>query len=376
VRSNHLAHPVRPARGLLLVLLPLALLMAACGSSDDGGSGAGTTTTSSASGTTQAAGGGSADPLAPQPLAEPVSVTLAMPGLKAESWAAAILADQMGEFEKENLDLEVVLLPFPDIIAGMLSDQVQVFAAGFNASIFNAMATGADLKFAAATGEPSPEGESGLYVRTELANPDGTVDPCALEGKNVSMGGTVGFGSVSVLWTNDFLAQCDLTLDDINLVLVGGPDLVLGLETGSVDAGFLPDPFWKQVQEDGTAVLAAPTLPVSLGGYLFNSFLEDEPEAAEAVLRAMLRTVRDHLQGDYHADPAVMAVLAEQTGIPVDVMTATPSLVFPEDMKLTESAIVPLQEIWLGVGDMLTYTEPIPASEMFDESLVQSILAG
>jgi ABC-type glycerol-3-phosphate transport system substrate-binding protein len=82
-------------------LVALALLAAACGGSDGGTASDGGTTPAPDT-TTGGTAARPSDPLAPQPLPEPTPVRVVL-STKIEPYLAPLLAQELGEFEKENL---------------------------------------------------------------------------------------------------------------------------------------------------------------------------------------------------------------------------------------------------------------------------------
>jgi NitT/TauT family transport system substrate-binding protein len=105
------------------------------------------------------------------------------------------------------------------------------------------------------------------------------------------------------------------------------------------------------------------------------SFIEDEPDVARAMTRALLRTVRTYLQGDYHADDEVMDALADGMGTDVETLRAQPSLLFDPDMGIDGESVEALQEAWIEV-DVLEYDEPVPAEELIDATVVDDVREG
>lgn len=377
--------------GLLAAVAATSVAIAACGGDDDGGSSttASASTTGAAPDTTAApdatAGGGSTaapdptgstgdDPLAPAPLAERTKLTVAVAGYKGEGYSPLFLADAFGEFDAENLDVDVKVINPSDALVAMDSGQVDVYAAGFLANIFNAITSGSDLKWIASVHHNPPTSGMGFWARTELLT-DGKLDPCDVKGKTVSLGGATGYAGSGSWSMADFIAQCDLNLKDFTLSTLGGADLVIAMEQGAVDIGFLADPAWVPLKEDGTAELVIPAYSEPLGGYIVGELQTENPEALRAFVRALLRVVRDDLQGDYKTNPEVLAALSNALEIPEDSLAALPALIFDPSMEIDPRPIDEMQAIWFDVGDILT-GQPIPADEVIDMSYVHDVLAG
>src|SRR5207237_6837519 len=112
------------------------------------------------------------------------------------------------------------------------------------------------------------------------------------KGKVSSPGGAQGIGSSTVAVIQPFLAKCKLTLKDMQVSTLGGGDLLAAMQSGSVDIGNLPDPFWQDPDQKGYAKLLVPFAKgIVLGGYPLGSAREEDARAA-ARLRARSRAQR------------------------------------------------------------------------------------
>ena len=381
----------------LVAALALAATAAACGDDDDDAADPATTaaaadttaaaaaTTAGGASATTAAGGTSATTAAaagdaapgtpaPQPLPEKKKLTASLLAQGVEAYAALHLARHFGEFEKENLEVEVTNLPSSDTLVGMISGQISTTPSGYQANVFNAIQGGSDLKWVSPLHVPPDDSRLGMWVRTDLVGDDGKFECSEFKGKSVSFGGTAGLAATSSWWMSEHLAQCDLTVLDLTLSTLAGPEMLIALESGSLDAGFLFDPIWADAEREGYAKLIVSQPRVALGGYLFGTMRDEEPEVVEAFVRAIMRTTRTYLQGDYHQDPDVVAGLVETMGVPEETITGGLSLVFDADLTFDPSPIVPMQEVWIGVGDILTYDTPMPADDLFDLRFIDEVL--
>jgi NitT/TauT family transport system substrate-binding protein len=360
----------------IAVIIVAALVAAACGGSDDGGS----ATPTAAPGTTAAgpsASGGGEGPgtPAPRPLPERTSATIAV-AFPVEPFAAVYLAQEMGEFEAENLDVEIVQMPANEGIVALASGQIEMQLAGISAGALNAIAGGTDLVFVANGHYLDEAHQDGLWVRKDLLGPDGEIDPARIPGMRISLG-SAGVSTTSAVPVARWLDEHGYGLGDITSVPLGGPDMLVALEQGSVDASYLNSPMWQQPSVAECCVLVTPQPPIAASVYTFTAEgIEREPEVAAAIMRAIARTVRTYLQGDYHADPEVMAVLSEVLGTPIDVLASSPSLRFDPDLGLEVDVLEESQAVWVEAGGILEYDEPRPLDAVADTSLVEAVLAG
>lgn len=366
---------VRPRKRLwqlIAGLLVIALFAAACGDDDD-------TTTADNGGSTTAApstGGegdgpaGEGDP-APQPLAERTKLRVSYP-VAIEGFAHLLLADHFGEFEKENLEVELTVAPGNEALVLLGSDDLDIVMGSPNAGFMNAVNAGVDVRWVGPTYEGNPDSNTGLWIRSEILGDDGEAQADEVKGMSVALG-QLGFAAPSAIVVRDFLKPLGLELTDIEVSNLQGADMVLALENGGVDAAVVLDPFTQQVAAADYATFVQPFAPISTGGFLAGSIREKNPDALDAFMRAIARTVRTYLQGDYHEDPEVVAALSEIIGIDEDAIKQNEPLVWNPDLVVDPKVVEDFQEMWIAAG-LLQYDEPMPASDLIDDSAIKRVL--
>lgn len=346
----------------IAVLGGAALLAVGCGSSDD---------SAAAPTPTTAAGVGDAG-IPPQPLATRSKLKVTIPA-KYETFSSVYLADAFGEFDKENLDVEVVSAQSQDVLPLMQKDEVQVQGCGPSVGTFNAINAGIDLVWAAPNSTPSAPGdETGLWVSNDLLGPDGKVDPEALKDATIGLG-NLQLGSSNALPVSQFLDTIGLSLTDLTTSPLNGGDLVAAFQNGAVQAAWFNAPLWQPIGAAGNATLVHPQGDLVLGGYCLGPHRGEHAEELEAFFRALARTNRVYLQGDYHQDPAVVQAISKAIGVTPDIITKTPPLVFDPELELDANVSTDLQTIWLDAG-LLTYSPPLTSQQLVDTSLVRSAL--
>lgn len=365
--------------GLAMVVV---LVSAACGNDGGGVSAAGTTTPSTevgtdlVSGELPCAGGTPLATLEPaaQPLPTKASVTM-VAGAKVEALVVPYLADHLGEFERENLDVTFQILPPADAAVLLATNRADMMIGGLGAGELNAIASGVDMRWIANAHQQSPESQEGLWLRDEYFTADGKPDPAAIKGMKVALSASSAASTASVP-TARWLESIGLSLADVSLVNLPATEILIALESGAIGAGYLVAPFWKTASSGDFAQLVTPLPPFAASGYLLaGEHLGEDRAVAEAIVRAMSRTIEACLQGDYHADPAVVAALAEVLGQPVDVLVSTPSLVFDPQLGFDTSQLGDLQSVWLA-ADVLDYDEPLADDELVDLTVVEHALSG
>ena len=132
-----------------------------------------------------------------------------------------------------------------------------------------------------------------------------------------------------------------------------------------MDAAWLASPFWQSDEIATCCTQVLGDLP-TLGKYIFGTkFLEEEPETAEAIIRALARTNRTYLQGDYHDDPEVMAILSQALGAPEEQIASSDEYVFDPNLGIDLDYVTKAQEIWI-TGGALEFDEPLDPDRVVD----------
>jgi NitT/TauT family transport system substrate-binding protein len=353
----------------LIGIIAVALTLSACGSSSKSDSKT-SAATSAAAGSSPAASSSAAtgpNTPAPKPLATMTDVTASVPFLNIEGYAPLLLANYFGEFKKENLNVTIQTVTTNNLVVLMQQGKVDFAPAAPSAGIFNAIQGGADIKGIGGGVMFSKDDLQGYYLRKGLIGSDGKFNPCDLKGKKVSTGSATGLGAPSVVELASYLAKCNLTVNDVTIVPQGGTDLFAALSAGAVDAGYLADPIWPQAVSAGMLLIQPFTAGIT--SYFMGPIRTKQPEVAAAIARAMIRTVRTYLQGDYRADPTVHAAMMKALGATEAQLTGPSPLVFSPDWKFPVDLIAPIEAEWIKIGKLLNYTTPLPTSSYYDDSI-------
>ncbi|MGA1247488.1 MAG: ABC transporter substrate-binding protein [Candidatus Nanopelagicales bacterium] len=310
--------------------------------------------------------------LEPQPLENPVTLKVSI-ATNNEGFAALKVADVAGEFAKENITIEYVALPSTEAIPALASGLVDVSAFGITVPFFNAIAGGAEVKMVYAGAENAEA--SGLFVKSEIADQGAA----ALKGKIIGL--SQGWGQMATVIIEEHLATGGLTLDDLEVAIIPIEDIALSLDSGVIDMAHFGPPNSLLFLENGKAkkVVGYPKGARNLGYAFGPRLLEEEPEIGQAFIRALMRTTENYLNGDYKADPEKLAIFAEAIDVTEEDALLTESVDFTtfSQSEIDNGAFDfyrKVQELWIRLGDLLTYEEPLTPSEYADWSFVQRIL--
>jgi ABC-type nitrate/sulfonate/bicarbonate transport system substrate-binding protein len=291
-------------------------------------------------------------------------VKIAMP-VKVQNFDHALLADAMGEFQAENLSPSIEILQTPDIITLLAQGKVDVGAIGLNAGVLNAIASGVDIKWVSGFTQVQPSDQAGLYVRSDWVEDPESFDMAKLKGAKIAIG-VGGLSTQQILDIKQALAQDGVQLDEVEVVELASSDFGSAMQSHAVDAVSASNV--QQIIDQGTGVKVSGIAPITAGGYFYSPHLLDEDrDVGEAVMRALIRTQCDHLQGNYYDDPEVLSALSTILGIDEAKVQSQPPLVF--DLKIQDGSLDQLEQAWREQGNLLQYQGEIDRSKVIDESI-------
>ncbi len=357
----------------------LALMATACGDDDSGDNAETPDTTPTVVTTTPDDGtqppGTTADPgtpdevgPAPQPLAETVSLEVGS-NILLPFMAPVILAIEFGEFEKENLDItEIQVIPASDAMVLLGQGTLDIQYGAPDAQMMNAFSQGIDIRWVGGNFRDPLGTAIGLWARRDVFSDPENPDLSELAGKTIAT--SSGPGGISGVPIAGILEGLGVDPADTQREQIPSAEILLALENDAVDAGWLISPFYSQAEESGDYVyVGGPQDLQPIGGALFGpNLINDNRDAGVAFLRALQRTINTYLSGDWTSDDAVVAAIAQGTGLDEDVVRNQPLYEFVLDPSegLTDLA----QQVFFA-DDVLSYDDPIPESDLVDRSFLE-----
>lgn len=299
---------------------------------------------------------------------------------KTMPFAPVIVGDMLGGFRDEGIEIEYQVIGPSDSIPLLATGQIDVVLTAPSAGIFNAIASGADVRMVAPF-SPSPEENSGsgngLWVKDSMTG--GSYEPSDLTGATI--GSSAGDGSLISVLVYDELQKADMDLSDVKFQTLGVSDILVGLQSGAITAGWLSDPTWVAAQADkeldAELVLGWPA-SVPQGGVIYGpSLLDDRPEVGKAFLKGYYSAVADHLSGEYYDDAEVMDVLAEANEVPVETLKQVPAPNFESLLSGQFSPVLSpdkLQSVYSSKPGILQYDKPLSEADVYDLTASEEVL--
>jgi NitT/TauT family transport system substrate-binding protein len=217
------------------------------------------------------------------------------------SVSGLFVAMDRGYFAEQAIDVATETITSPTaMVPALATGQVDVGTGAMSASLWNAIARGADLRLVALQSAIIPGIPNSVYVARKADLESGAIsDYASLRGKRVSNNGTGNFTQI-VLWKA--IEMGGLTPDDVTIVDIAQPDALVALTNGSIDVAALSEPVRG-------AALAQPSLAVwkeyydiypnqQATAWVYSpQFAGERPDVGRRLMVALLKGIREFYDG-------------------------------------------------------------------------------
>jgi NitT/TauT family transport system substrate-binding protein len=318
---------------------------------------------------------------APVPLATKTKIVIAT-NFKLEFNSPVAVANTLGEYAKENLEVEFVNLSFANGIPQLATGQVDVGIGGFEIALFNAGNQNLDMRVIAGNYFPPKAGDytvpqTGLYCRRDaFTTPD---KPILKEIESKKWGTAAGRGSSAVYYSAAEIQKRvpDFSMKKVDVQTIPSVDIIPALKNKAIDCGILLDPLWTQLANDPAYFQAATQTPGEpLGVMAFGkNLLKDKPEVGQAFMRAYIRTINTYFNGNYHQDAKVMAEIQKWTGA-TDAAQAELAKQLPLtfDWEIRKDTTTRIQSLFIDLGVLTDIKTPVAEDKLVDRSVYEKVL--
>jgi NitT/TauT family transport system substrate-binding protein len=303
----------------------------------------------------------------PKPLPARETVRVAVPGQLKQN-AVVILGKELGEFEKENISIEYSIQRPSDGLVLLSTGRVDTLVSQGSAAFFNAVAGGSEIKMAYPSGFWAPEGKTGFWVSKAFLN-GRKYSPDLLKGQTIAS--TAGPGTLISQYVEVELNKVGLDQRAVTWKTMGVGDILIALENGAINFGVLIDPITEKADPSKVEFCFAGGQPETgvVGAYFLGpKLLKERRDVGEAFVRALVRTVRTYLTGDFTKNPKVMEVLAKQLQVPEDELRKSSGIVFGERVQFAKDMAATLQKTYSLTPGLLSYSTPLADDQVIDRS--------
>lgn len=225
-----------------------------------------------------------ADSIDQQPDDGPVEitdVTIQIDGAAVPYYAPIYEAQEQGFFADRGLNVEVLYAEGSAILQNVAAGNVE-FGFPNGDSVITAKANGVDVRVVHTTYQ---QGIGAVLFNEETS---GITDAASLKGKTIAV---TDLGSPNYIQLQAILDSADLTVDDVNVVVVGSGAIVQALQNGEVDAIVFSRLRYYALEAAGFPVgqiLSDEFLP-SFGNIVVTSpgLIDEKPEVVSAFTAAL-----------------------------------------------------------------------------------------
>lgn len=311
-------------------------------------------------------------PVAAPPPATPPELRKVNAGyVSALSFAPLFVAYEKGYYREQGLDVDLqTLTGGTDMVTQTASGNLDVGAGSPGAGLFNALARGIQLKFVAPVSIFKPPVSTPLIGSKALQDSGELRSISDLRGRRVSI---ISRGAASEYFLDQAPRRGGLTIGDIDLVTLPGPDAVLALANESIAAGNVTEPNASEAIDKGVGVVlnndyAENVLAIIM--YFNEGFAQTRREDGIRFLTGFYKAVRD-LEPSYHDDD--LMIIAQYTHLsPQTIRTAARPYHDPNgNLRLTDMEA--MQRFSMAQGDT-TYTAPLDFARFADSSFTDAAL--
>jgi NitT/TauT family transport system substrate-binding protein len=305
---------------------------------------------------------------AAEPLPAPATLRVAVPATLGIEQAPLLLAEALGEFEAENLTIELLPLDTRAAMDALASGEVDLAVGAIDGPYFDALHRGSGARVVlggALSTAPNAMSvaQTGLWVRDDALDDDDLADlqlqPVAVPGGN---------RSAASYPISRVLGETEISLNEVALSDMPSGEAVRELLDGDVAAAWLDGGTWYAVAGKEGFQLAA-TLPASesVDGTIASArLLGPDGELGEAYARAVIRTINTYLTGDYRRNDEAVAALAEALAIDPSVVRDLPPVLF--DWETRDGTLSRIEDALITLGGV-AYDMPLDAEVLVDRTL-------
>lgn len=289
------------------------------------------------------------------------------------------LAVEQGYFAEQDLQVELQRVRNSDeMLAPLGTGKIDFTNPAVTTGFFNAMQQELDIRMVAgAAGWQAPEYSASVLMVSKPLVDSGEVSSIAdLKGRKIAInlrGSTLEY----VLARG--LEQAGLTMNDVELVPIPGPEMQVALANAAVDAAMVGSlNALPMIRNEVAVQLLADfdILPSGQGTVLVFGQRMLQPENREVAIRllvAYFKAVNDLLARGWD-DPAIVSVIEKYTEIAPAAIMASPKPFLSADGAINTASILDTQAFQIA-GGYVAYQEPLAIEQMIEESILAEAMA-
>jgi len=258
--------------------------------------------------------------------------------LKSLSFSPLFAAIEKKYFADEGLEIELqIVQSSSEVVAFLARGQIDVAFGNVAVPFFNGVRNGFDVRLLAgvsyaASDAAQPSPNPIVIAKTREQEIRSTTD---LKGRKVAVntrGGIIEYQFAAAL------KAAGLSINDVELVTLGFPDMLTALTNGVVHAAIVPEPLATSAIGKGLVVSLVgnpgPGAMLTVATIGKNLMAPEAGPTTEAFLRALRRASAELASSQTTMSKANLAIWSKYTGIPAAVIAKTRPYRFDKDLAI------------------------------------------
>jgi NitT/TauT family transport system substrate-binding protein len=304
------------------------------------------------------------------PQSKPDQIKLKAVVLPYLSFAPLFIAEEEGFFEEQGLQVDFIkMTEVVQAIPALIKGELDVIGDALYPSYLNAMARGVKMKIVADRGYLPLQGcsSTALMARRALIEEGKLNSVSQIRGLRVAM---TQAATISTYYVERLLTQANLTLADVQTVLIPIPLRPAAFEKGAIDISLANEPWITQIQNGGHAVLwmsVQQIAPDFQHGFLLYgpTLMEKNPEAGKRFMVAYLKAVRQYNRGKIEPN---MKILMKHTGLNEGLLKKCCWPSMRSDGRIHAESLLDFQRWAIRSGHM---DKEVPKDQFWDPSFIE-----
>ena len=305
------------------------------------------------------------------PKAPPPPATVRVGLINSATDAPTLIAMEKGYFKEQGITIQPEIFDSASrMIPPLASGQLDVGAGGVSAGLFNSIVSGVPVKAVATKGDLL-KGAGALMVKKEMLDSGRLKDYKDLKGMKIAINASKNTTHFNI---SQAIRKGGLTDDDVTLNEIPFPQIVTALSNGSIDVGWLIEPYITIAKEQGMVIwhLGEDYLEYAGGSLVLlyaPHFWQKQDEVGKRFMVAYVKGVRDYIDAMWKKKANredVIQILMQKTPMKdralYDKMTP---ITYHQDALVDRKAIAANQDWYLERGYQ---TQKVDLNTVIDDS--------
>jgi len=295
----------------------------------------------------------------------PALTTVKVAYMPIISFGPLFIAQEEGYFSRQGINIEFEKFQATSAaLPSLINGDIAVSGGQLFPGLVNSVSKGAHVRIVADKGMilNGSCNSVAFLVRRDLVENGAVRTMTDLKGKKVAASSDQSYGMFRAI------AMGNLTTDDIETVDMPSAASVAAFETGTIDAGFLMEPYITQAVKQGKAVVFLPgevfipnyTTPLYYGP----AFTDTDPELGRRFMVAYLQGVRQYNQGKTDRN---IGILLNYTRMDRDLLEQSCWVPVAENGEIPQQSVREYLD-WMFVNKKIT--QNVDENQLFDMSYV------